>query len=251
MNTIYFNRKINMNKPSTIKQPNISCPFCDRSQLKEIVCERDDMLLVKNKFGTLKDANMLVLIETNVCDSNIHLYTIDKLTKLLEFAITKWKQYEDSDKYTSVGLFKNKGLHSSGTIKHPHMQIIGFKDQDCYEHISVANLQGYEINIDGLEFNLSTLPKTSFLEYNIKFDDDFEKLARTVNLITNYIEEVYIGDASSYNFFFYNLEGSRYLKIVPRYPTSAINIGYGIVQIYDQHELANYAKSILAFYKNL
>ncbi len=251
MNTIYFNRKVNMQKPSTIRNTKTSCPFCDRSQIAKIIEEQDDMLLIENKFSTLKDAMMLVLIESNVCESNMHTYDHDKLKRLLEFAITKWIEYEQTNEFKTVALFKNKGLHSSGTIRHPHMQIVGFKDQDCYEQIKLENLQGHSVKIDDMEFNLSTLPLISFLEFNIKVTDDFNKLAKTVSLLTKYIEETYWGAEASYNFFFYNLNGKRYLKIIPRYPTSAINIGYGIVQIYDQEQLAEYEQAIIEYYNKL
>lgn len=250
MNTIQFNRKLNMQKPSTIRNSKTSCPFCDRSQLAEILDEQDDIILVQNKFSTLKDANMMVIIESDECDSNMHTYSIDKLTTLLEFAITKWSEYEQTGKYKSVALFKNKGLHSSGTIKHPHMQIVGFKDQDCNDDITIEQLQGYPVVIDDIEFNLSTLPKISFIEYNIEVTTDYKKLAKTVSLITSYIETNYFGNDASYNLFFYNLDGKRYLKIITRYPTSAIYIGYGIVQIYNEEQLAEYAVDIEKHYNN-
>lgn len=251
MNTIQFNRKLNMQKPSTIRSSKTSCPFCERSQLAEIIAEQDDIILVQNKFSTLKDANMMVIIESNDCDSNMHTYTIDKLAKLLEFAITNWIKYEQTGDYKSVALFKNKGLHSSGTIKHPHMQIVGFKDQDCNQEITVEQLQGYPVTIDDIEFNISTLPKISFIEYNIEVTADYNRLAKTVSLITSYIEANYFGNDASYNLFFYNLDGKRYLKIITRYPTSAIYIGYGIVQVYNQEQLAEYAVDIEKHYKGL
>lgn len=252
METIYFNRAVNSKKPSTIRNSKTTCPFCDTSQLAAVVDSQDDMILVQNKFSTLKDANMMVLIESNVCDSNVHTYTIEKLTELLKFAIEKWISFEQTGEYKSVALFKNKGLHSSGTIKHPHMQIIGFKDQDCHKQIKFENLEGHSINIGGdIEFNLSTLPKISFLEYNVEVTTDYPKLAKTLSLITKYIEETYWGPEASYNFFFYNIEGKRYLKITPRYPTSAIHIGYGLVQIYDEQLLNDYECSIRDFYNKL
>lgn len=251
MNTIYFNRAVNMKKPSTIRNSEISCPFCDRSQLAEILEEKDDVLLIKNKFSTLKDANMMVIIESNDCDSNMHTYSLEKLESLLTYAVHKWIEFEDTKQYASVALFKNKGLHSSGTIKHPHMQIVGFKEQDCNQSISIEQLSGYPVKIDDFEFNLSTLPRVSFLEYNIELTADFKKLAKAVSLITKYIEANYYGQEASYNFYFYNLGGKRYLKIIPRYPTSAIYIGYDIIQIYNQEQLTEYAVDIEKYYKNI
>lgn len=247
METIYFNREINSKKPSTIRNKKTVCPFCDHSQIQNILEVEDDIMLIENKFSTLKDALMLVVIETDQCESDMHEYSIEKLTKLMTFAISKWKQYEDSGEYKSVALFKNKGLHSSGTLSHPHMQIVAFKDQDCHSGFGLENLQGHEVNIDGMEFNLSTLPQVSFLEYNIKFDNNMIKLSRTLSLLLNYIEANYWGDSASYNLFFYNKAGDRYVKIIPRYPTSAIKIGYNVTQIYDEKLLTSYEQSIRDF----
>ncbi|WOO88051.1 DUF4931 domain-containing protein [Mollicutes bacterium LVI A0039] len=248
MNTIYFNRKVNNQKPSTIRNKRTLCPFCDHSQLNSILGQKDDMILVENKFSTLKDALMLVLIESDECASDMHTYSVDKLQNLLEYAISKWIELEDSGDFKSVALFKNKGLHSSGTISHPHMQIVGFKDQDVNAQITIEHLQGREVKLDDIEFNLSTLPLISFLEYNVKITDDLMQLAKTVSLIAKYVEDTYWGPEASYNFFFYNLGNQRYLKIIPRYPTSALHIGYGIVQIYDEDQLTEYVQSITEFY---
>lgn len=248
MNTIYFNRQVNAKKPSTIRNNATSCPFCDHTQLKNIIETKGDMLLVENKYTTLKDAKMMVLIESARCDANMHTYSISELKDLLEFAIAKWCEYEQLKGYKSVALFKNKGLHSSGTIKHPHMQIVCYKEQDCNANIKRSNLSGHQVKFDNIEFNLSTLPLISFLEFNLKVTNDYQTLAESISLITAYIEETYNGDSASYNFFFYNIEGERYLKIMPRYPTSALLVGYGVVQIYDEQQLRDYEQSIYDFY---
>lgn len=248
MNTIYFNRKLNNKKPSTIRNKETSCPFCDRNQIAGIIDEQDDMILIKNKFSTFKDAMMLVLIESKQCDSDMHTYSIAKLESLLGYAIKTWSDIIASGEFENVILFKNKGLHSSGTISHPHMQIIGFKEQDTYTRVSTENLQGFEIAVDDIEFNLSTLPLISFLEFNIEITEDIHKLAKTVSFLTKYIEKTYWGPEASYNFFFYQIDGKRYLKIIPRYPTSAVHIGYGIIQLYDNEQLQDYHDSLTEYY---
>lgn len=251
MNTIYFNREVNNKKPSTIRNKRQLCPFCDTSQLANIVDQSGEFILVENKFSTLKDALMLVLIESSECKSNMHTYSLSHLTDLLSYALNAWNEYEQSGKYQSVALFKNKGLHSSGTISHPHMQIIGFKDQDIYSSIKLEHLEGHQVVIDDIEFNISNLPLISFLEFNIKLSDDINALAKTISFLTKFIEKTYWGAEASYNLFFYNIDGVRYLKIMPRYPTSAINIGYGIVQIYDQGLLEQYAQQLKDYYENV
>ncbi len=241
MEKIYFDRKTNSKKPSTIRNRESSCPFCNREQLAGIVDECDDMIFVNNKFSTLENADMYVLIESNICESDMHTHSIDKVTTLLNFGINKWIDLESSGKYKSVAFFKNKGALSSGTIRHPHMQIIGFRDQNCMNSVKLENVLGHDVIIDDLApFNLSDNPIVSFLEINIKLIDDIEKFARTVSFLANYMEEIYWGAEASYNFFFYNINGDRFLKIMPRYATSAITLGYDICQVYTEKQLEEY-----------
>lgn len=245
MENIFFDRQVNNQKPSTIRNKKISCPFCDRKQLAGIIDEQDDMILVKNKYSTLENADMFVLIESSECESDMHTYSEEKITSLLTYGLNKWQELEASNKYQSVAFFKNKGELSSGTIKHPHMQFIGFRDQDCMKRISLKHLVGHPVVIPELvPFNLSTTPLNSFLEINIEIPTDIAKFAKTVSFLANYMEESYWGQVASYNFFFYVVDEIRYLKIMPRYPTSAITIGYDICQIYKQDQLEDYEQLI-------
>ncbi len=238
MKTIYFKRNINAKKPSTITNKTTVCPFCDKSQLADIVDVQESMTLVKNKFNTLVDADMYVLIESDTCNANYHTYSIEKIESLLEFSINKWRQFKATNKYKSVAMFKNKGRLSGGSIAHPHMQIIGFEDVDCNAQISKRNLLGVDVEIENFaSFNLSTYPLVSFIEYNINLDQELSSVSKTVKLLINYIEDTYKGEEASYNLFFYTLEDVNFLKIMPRYPTSPITLGFGISQIYDKQTL--------------
>ncbi len=245
MENIYFDRTINSKKPSTIRNSETACPFCDRSQLAGIVDEQADMILINNKFSTLENADMFVLIESKECMSDMNTYSLAKIEELLTYGLAKWEQLEATNEYQSVAFFKNKGALSSGTIKHPHMQFIGFRDQDCMKTIELENVQGHQVIIDGLvPFNLSKLPISSFLEINIEIPTDLSRFAKTVSFLASYMEEIYWGDSASYNFFFYNIDGRRFLKIMPRYATSAITVGYDIRQIYRDDQLQKYEQMI-------
>ncbi len=250
MERIYFDRRVNSKKPSTIRNTKAVCPFCDRAQLAGIIDEQDDIILVNNKFSTLDNADMFVLIESEICASDMHMHSLPKIEQLLTYGLNKWQELEASGKYKSVAFFKNKGALSSGTIKHPHMQLIGFRDQDCMKKIQLENVLGHEVLIEGLvPFTLSDIPILSFLEINIEVSLDMAKFAKTVSFLANYMEEIYWGDSASYNFFFYNIDGRRFLKIMPRYATSAISVGYDICQMYKADQLAEYEELIKEAYK--
>ena len=54
----------------------------------------------------------------------------------------KWQEIEGTDSYRSVILFKNHGPYSGGSISHPHLQIIGMKEVDYHQNITMANFEG-------------------------------------------------------------------------------------------------------------
>ncbi len=248
MPNIYFNRVINQQKPSTLKNEKEQCPFCDHRKLADTISQKDDMLVVRNKYNTLEDSDMFVLIETAKCGCELEDYSISKTLNLLEYAISLRQKLVSTNKYRSVALFKNKGLMSSGTISHSHMQLIGFKNINCMEDVTCDHVQGVEISIENMsKFNLSTNPLISFLEFNIKISNDLLAVSKAVNLIVNYIDKTYWGNKSSYNIFFYQINDDIYLKIIPRYPTSSIKLGYNITQRYDVNELNIIKDHILQF----
>lgn len=57
-------------------------------------------------------------------------------------------------------------------------------------------------------------------------------MAKRIQQILHYILTDFSRHSGSYNLFFYDLQtGSQYVKIVPRYVTSPLYIGYSISQI--------------------
>lgn len=252
MEKIYFDRSINNQKPSTIRNSKISCPFCDIENLDNIIEHKDEMILIENKFPTLENSKMLVLIESSDCKGNPDTYSVGKNQQLLTYAIDKWMEYQNDPKYKSAVLFKNKGEQSSGTIKHPHMQIVAFEDIDVNGHVQIEHLQGHQVAIDGLaEFNLSDNPLISFLEINLSLEQEQTLVAKTIKFLTMYMEEIYWGPEASYNFFFYQIQNNKYLKIIPRYPTSSVTLGFGVVQIYKPELLAKYVGEITDYYQRV
>lgn len=250
MERVYFDRGTNLKKPDTIRNKKTSCPFCDVDNLENIIKQQDDMIWLKNKFSTIKDSDMTVIIETDKCESDMHEYSIESLSKLLEFAVVNWQQMETDERYKSAIMFKNKGRLSGGTLSHPHMQIIGFKHADGNKQIKLENVQGREVVLgNDISFNISTLPLVNFIEVNKQITNDYVSLAKFVKYMTNYFEDNFWGKVdASYNLFFYTLEDELYLKIIPRYPTSPITLGFGISQIYDDENIDAYVSRFEEYY---
>lgn len=141
---------------------------------------------------------------------------------------------EESGKYESVIFFKNYGPLSGGTIAHPHMQIIGLNDLNYKENILPEVFNGLIIKqSDEVLFTLSTKPRVGFYEFNIKMPDDGyrEAFGHYLQTAVHYILNHFPFKASSYNIFFHHLGRHIYAKIIPRFVTTPIYIGYGIPQV--------------------
>ncbi|GGH78235.1 ATP adenylyltransferase/5',5'''-P-1,P-4-tetraphosphate phosphorylase II [Pullulanibacillus pueri] len=232
---LQFNPMIAKDKPNSIHR-NSLCPFCDIEQLDEILDKRDSIILVKNKYPVVSDTFPTVLIETDICNSDFSNYDLPHLYKLMTFAFEKWLEMEKSGAYQSVLFFKNHGPLSGGSIRHPHMQIIGMDSVDYRENLKEEYFIGTEINkTDGVEVNLSTHPMIGFTEFNIIFDDleVLDEAARSIQSMCHYIVNRFNGGScQSYNLFFYHWLNKFFVKIVPRYVTTPLYVGYGLRQTY-------------------
>lgn len=223
-------------KPNTILNHSSKCPFCDRSQLakeKRFLKETDDFLIVKNKYPVMENAFATVVIEHKDCDQHIATYSLEYLTALLMFAIDYYRELESSSKFTSIAFFKNHGIFSGGSIKHPHMQIIGFENTDYNEDISSIDFEGESIISNQLiDWNLSTFPRSEGYEINLTINDGnrIDLLAAYLQKSVKYVLECLNTKHQCYNLAFYIKENKLKVKIISRGPTSVLLLGFGIHQ---------------------
>jgi ATP adenylyltransferase/5',5'''-P-1,P-4-tetraphosphate phosphorylase II len=231
---LHFNTSIGVQKPENIRNKQQPCPFCARDQLTDIIDVKDSMILLKNKYPVLENAYQTVLIETDDCHGELSTYPQNHLHRLLQFGIKHWLQMEHSGKYRSVIFFKNYGPLSGGTIAHPHMQIIGLHDLDYKENINEEVFKGIAIKeTDRVLFSLSTKPRIGFYEFNVQMSDQGyeEEFGEYIQIAAHYILHHFPFKASSYNVFFHHYGDHIYAKIVPRFVTTPIYIGYGLPQV--------------------
>lgn len=231
---LLFNTAIGVKKPESIRNKNTSCPFCAREDLTDIIDIEDSIILLKNKYPVLENSFQTVIIETDDCLSELSLYSKEHLVKLFTFAIKHWQAMEDSGEYKSVLFFKNHGPLSGGTIAHPHMQIVGLKSIDYMENISTSQFEGLKIHEkDNVIFSLSTIPKVGFYEFHVRMTDTLQipTFASYVQIAVHYILNQFPFRANSYNLFFYKTDEAIFVKIVPRFVTTPLYIGYSIPQI--------------------
>ncbi|MGG1676914.1 DUF4931 domain-containing protein [Neobacillus sp. NRS-1170] len=231
---LHFNTSIGVKKPESIRNKAQACPFCDRDQLTGLIAVDGPIILLKNKYPVLENAYQTVLIETDDCHAELSTYSKEHLHRLIKFGIKHWLEMEETGEYRSVIFFKNHGPLSGGTIAHPHMQIIGLHDLDYKEKASHEMFQGIMIDEgEGARLILSTQPRVGFYEFNIEMADSCyqERFAEYLQSAVHYILNHFPFKASSYNVFFHHLDGKIYAKVVPRFVTTPLFIGYGLPQV--------------------
>ncbi|MFE8702295.1 DUF4931 domain-containing protein [Cytobacillus sp. FJAT-54145] len=236
---LFFNTAIGVKKPENIRNKDQSCPFCKREELTDIIDVKDSIMLLKNKFPVLENTFQTVLIETDDCLSELSLYTREHLVTLITFGLNHWISMEESRKYKSVIFFKNHGPLSGGTLAHPHMQIIGLNNIDYLDKVSEEHFLGLKIaEQNNVVFTLSTKPKIGFYEFNVKMTgmNEVEQFALYIQAAAHYILNEFPFRCNSYNLFFYKINDEIYAKIVPRFITTPIYMGYSIPQIPDNLE---------------
>lgn len=231
---LIFDSKIGSFKPENIINTEVKCPFCCRECLKDVIAEDGPIVFLKNKYPVLRDTFQTVIIETDECNSELSLYPKKHLHRLFHFALGHWQAMVESKEFASVLFFKNHGPCSGGTIRHPHMQIVGLRNIDYTKRISLESLQGTIIHQSkGVELNLSSEPKIGFCEFNVRLDNltSLNQMADYVQIIAHYLLNHFHKRCSSYNIFFYQLEGKIFAKLMPRLVTSPVFIGYSIPQV--------------------
>jgi ATP adenylyltransferase/5',5'''-P-1,P-4-tetraphosphate phosphorylase II len=238
---LQFDTTVARKKPNSVHRKSL-CPFCERGGLSEILDTRDSIILVKNKYPVLDDSFQTVLIETDECESELSEYPKSHLYKVLRFGIEKWLKMEEDDDFESVLFFKNHGPLSGGSIRHPHMQIVGLNNVNYRDNLTEDYFIGHEIHsANGVQLNLSTKPMIGFTEFNIVLDDldKIDQAADYIQKSVHYVIHHFNGrGCSSYNLFFYNWIGKIFIKVIPRYATTPLYVGYGLRQVFrNPHDL--------------
>lgn len=237
---LYFTSQIGKQKPITVTNKTTSCPFCNVEELENIIDQQDSIIFLKNKYPTLQNTLQTVLIETDECNSELSEYTQEHLHKVIKFGVRHWLELENSGKFTSVLFYKNHGPLSGGTIRHPHMQIVGLKDVDYKKNIKTENFKGVTIYRDpSVDFNISTKPIMGFREMNVNLYDrnKMNRMADFIQKAVQYLLHHAPYRCESYNLFFYHIENIISCKIIPRFPVSPLFVGYVIPQVSDDLEM--------------
>ena len=231
---LIFDSNIGKNKPENIVNTDAVCPFCCREQLTGIIASAGAILLIKNKYPVLINTFQTVLIETYECNVELSTYSKEHLYKVIEFGVRKWQEMIQSGEFASVIFYKNYGPYSGGTIRHPHMQIVGLKEIDYTNNISLRSFHGFVIQErNGVQLNLAKEPNSGFFEFNVRLANlqSLNQMADYIQIVTHYLLHHFHKNCKSYNLFFYQIKGEILVKIVPRFITSPLFIGYSLPQV--------------------
>ena len=231
INLVKFNTDVGKTKPENMRNPQNVCPFCDVENLTDIIDTDGDTIFLKNKYNVVESADQFVLIEGSECKSDMPKYSREKMRRVIKMGIKHWKKLFDSGKYEEVLFFKNYGPMSGGTIRHPHMQLVGFPKLNSELLFDVEELQGVVISEkDGVELNISNFPRVGFGELNVIFNrgGNLETLADFLQIGVHYLTNFFRKNLSSYNIFFYHRDEKIFAKMMPRFATSPYFVGYNI-----------------------
>jgi hypothetical protein len=231
---LQFDIHIGRQKPENVTNREAACPFCSPDELEGVLERRGPMIWLRNKYPVLKDAFQTVLIETDDCDAELSVYPREHLHALFSFGVEKWREMERSGSFRSVLFFKNHGPYSGGSMRHPHMQIVGLETYDYLQHVKPSDFEGIVIDREaGVECNLSTLPRAGFFECNVVLSDmdRLPRMADYVQILAHWILNRFNRRCQSYNLFFYRWEERIVVKVVPRFVTSPLYVGYAIPQV--------------------
>ncbi|WP_413537336.1 DUF4931 domain-containing protein [Enterococcus malodoratus] len=230
-------------KPQHMGAEKNGCPFCDYAEEENILRREKEMLWIRNKYQTLQDTFQTIIIESNDHNKDISTYTTAENRKLFNFAFECWLETKKDPQFESVLFYKNHGPLSGGSLKHPHMQVVGLKKLDGEAQVHADNFTGISVlSQDNVEINFSTMPVMGFLEINIIVD---VKEPTAINSLADYVQKTvgYVlkdyhhGRCDSYNLFFFEEAGKYIVKLTPRFIVSPYYVGYKIAQNFSEEHL--------------
>lgn len=267
---LVFINRVARHKPENIRHTDGYCPFCHPETLENILRQDGERIWLVNKYRTLVDTMQTIVVESGDHEGDFSNYSAGESEAVLRFSLECWGQMLRDRRYRSVLMYKNYGPLSGGSIRHPHLQIVGLTKKDGYERVPANAFGGVEVLHDGgRELSLSTHPLMGFMETNASVpetsDDalvapaDVAWLSGVIRKLVRFLLESYHGHGcTSYNLFFYrtrdtvevrdsgiaaaqvvgssamggdDVPGRVTVKVVPRWVASPYFVGYRISQV--------------------
>lgn len=231
INLVRFNTDVGKIKPENIVHSDNACPFCDVASLENILDTDGDIIFLRNKYNVIEGADQFVLIEGKECNIDMPSYSREHMRRVIKMGLKHWRKLLNCGKYEEVLFFKNFGPMSGGTIRHPHMQLVGFPQLKSELLFDPEELRGIVIaRQDNVELNVSNCPRVGFGELNVvvEIGGNVETLADFLQIGIHYLMNFFRKNLHSYNIFFYRRAGIIYAKMMPRFATSPYFVGYNV-----------------------
>ena len=251
---LVFDKSLGIKKPVTLEmktQNTKACPFCNTQELTNILDRQGNIIWLMNKYPVLRDTWQTVIIETDDDQGEFSTYPSDHAARVFRFALEKWQATMARPEFKSVLYLKNHGPMSGGSLRHPHSQIIGLYQYDYRQDITIDNFTGWELFEDQeILITLSQQPNIGFTEYNIRFhpNGDLGHVALRLQELLRYTLHSVARFTHSYNYFFYDIQdGYYYIKVIPRYVTTPLYVGYKIPQVLSDADALRIQQDLLEF----
>ena len=243
--TLVFDTHRAQGKPDDNRRPTGYCPFCDTAALEGIIRRDGDRIWLVNKFRTLRDTLQTVVIESSDHEGDPSRYSREQNRAVFRFALSCWNEMIASGAYASVLMYKNYGPLSGGSLVHPHLQIVGLEHEDGYAALGPEHFTGIDVWSSGrVRATISTEPIMGFFEVNVIVPEgvaasdspgdvaDADRFIDAIQVAIRYVlNEHHGGRATSYNLFFYHMDGSTMCKVLPRWVVSPYFVGYRLAQV--------------------
>ena len=251
--SLIFDISLAQTKPENIRNKEAACPFCDTASLTNILDRSGNIIWLMNKYPVLKGSWPTVIIESDDCHGEFSAFSNDEAARILDFSLRHWHETLQRPEFKSVLFFKNFGPMSGGSLRHPHSQIVGLYDYDYRTDILPAHFEGAILYEDGdLKLTLSARPLIGFYEFNLIYRPDCSvtNLTLRIRQCLSYIKDYFARAGFSYNIFFYDLHADRYyIKIVPRYLSSPLFVGYHISQVCTEERILQIRNESAPYFK--
>ncbi|WP_025728988.1 DUF4931 domain-containing protein [Atopobacter phocae] len=240
-----FDPMISSKKPNDVVGES-SCPFCSYTDMENLIKEDGSRLWVNNKYPTIKEVNQTVIIESDAHDFRMYEAESCELNQLFKFIMSCWRQFDEWPSNLQTVFLKNQGIHSGSSLNHPHLQLLGFKE-DVGSLYMPSDFEGIVVKeTDQLFITVSTQPICGYIELNLRVHQDAAINSWTNDLMGLVRFAVGYRDPShpSYNIFGWKIDEYYQFKVVPRFVTSAYYIGFRLSQVFSTDQLIQIAEDL-------
>ncbi|MFP3727131.1 DUF4931 domain-containing protein [Priestia filamentosa] len=250
-NSIKLNTARGRNKPNTVVNKNVTCPFCTDTkpliiQDKLMLEDRGKMFWIENKFPLLEEAYQTLIVETDKCGESFATYSLEYAKELFSFIFECRDKMLETKGFKEVILFKNHGHYSDSSISHSHSQLVGLKENTYdYKEIEDSMTGPLVYKDNNVRVTVSKVPRAEFFEFNViwKRQNQTQDYVKWVQTLIQYLSVFKKGRFTSYNLVFHETDEECMIKVIPRKPNSVYYIGFGIRQTpRDTEQIANEIK---------